>query len=247
MKLTILGSGSFITDLNHFGPSYLLEHHNKKILIDAGEGCVVQLLKLGITPMDLDYIFLTHFHADHTMDLISILMIVKLRKREAGIDKKIKIFGPKGIGDFMTGLSVFRHDIQNEYEVIELNRKVTIDDFNVVPFRVIHTDAEAIALRFRIEGKIIVFSGDTSYCPGIINAAQDADLLIIDCSNPISAKNIFHLNPEQVAVVCAKANVKKVILSHLTSQVFDEDITTQVGIKFKGKVAKAEDLMEIKL
>lgn len=247
MKITILGSGSFITDLNHFGPSYLLEHDDKKILVDAGEGCVIQLLKLGVTPTDIDYIFLTHFHADHTMDLISILVNIKLKKLKDNTNKKIKIFGQKGINDFMTGLSVFKHDVQNEYEAEELNGKTAIGDFNVVPFKVVHTDAEAIALRFEIEGKIVVFSGDTSYCPGIIDAAKDADLLIIDCSNPIGAENIIHLNPEQVAIVCAKANVKKVILSHLTSQVFDEDITAQVGIKFKGKVAKAEDFMEIKL
>ena len=62
MKITILGSGSFIRDLDHFGPGYLLEIGGKKVLVDAGPGVVIQLLKLGLKITDLDYIFISHFH-----------------------------------------------------------------------------------------------------------------------------------------------------------------------------------------
>ena len=61
MKITILGSGSFVNSLEHFGPGYLLEIDGKKILVDAGSGTTIQLLKMDIKVLDLNYIFITHF------------------------------------------------------------------------------------------------------------------------------------------------------------------------------------------
>jgi len=71
MKITILGTGTFYVNNKQSGPAYLLEADGKKILIDCGPGTLMRLSDIGLTPDDIDYVFISHFHADHTSDLFA--------------------------------------------------------------------------------------------------------------------------------------------------------------------------------
>jgi len=249
MKLTILGSGSVITDLNHFGPCYLLEHNNKRILIDVGQGAMIQLLKLGLAAKDIDYIFLTHFHCDHTADLLPLLISYRIARRNGlASTKKIKIFGQKGTIEFVRNLfQTFNHKEGEEYEVFEIQKPEIIEGIEITPFPVLHSDVPAIAYRLVLSNKTIAFSGDTKECPGILDASKEADLLVIDCSLPKGLENVAHLNTEQIGVLCKKAGVKKVILSHLTDQTANKNVVSEVRETFTGEVEAARDLSVIKI
>src|SRR5258708_15821885 len=64
--ITLLGPvpGSPAAYRNH--SSFLLETGGHKILVDAGESCSRTLIELGIQPVELDTIIITHGHSDHT-------------------------------------------------------------------------------------------------------------------------------------------------------------------------------------
>ena len=76
MKITVLGSGTAVPDLQRNSAGYLLEEKGHRFLIDFGYGTVHQLLHLGITYHDIDRIFLTHPHPDHMCDLVPFLYSV---------------------------------------------------------------------------------------------------------------------------------------------------------------------------
>lgn len=102
-KLTILGTGTFFVNKNRLASAYLLEADNKKILVDCGPGTLVRLSEVGIKLEEIDYVFITHFHADHTSDLFPLFMNFRLRDFFSGNSslKFPQIIGPKGIGSFM--------------------------------------------------------------------------------------------------------------------------------------------------
>jgi ribonuclease BN (tRNA processing enzyme) len=249
MKVTILGSGSLISSLDHFGPGYLIEHNGKKILVDAGQGLVIQLLKLGIKTEDIDYIFITHFHGDHTADLLPLLLWPKLAQRQGvEINKKIKVFGQPGIKQFVNDVfAVFRHTPGDFYEVLELEDSIQIEGIKIISIPVIHTNIPAVAYRFESDNKVVVFSGDCTQCEGIKKASQSADLFIVDSSNPKEVENEIHLNTIQIGKLCEEGSVKKVILSHLTHSVFDRDLVSEVREKYSGEVIMAKDLMSFEV
>jgi len=246
MKITILGSGSFISSLDHFGPSYLLEADGKKILIDAGQGCSIQLLKLGIKPEDLDYIFITHFHADHVLDLAALILSRKISSRWKEIKHKIKIIGQIGTREKITEiLGAFCDSAEDFYDVIEIDGSLKLEKLEIKSFKVVHKDLDAIAYRITENGKVLVFSGDTILCDGIKLASQNANLLIADASLPKDMENNIHMNSTQIGILCAKSEVKKVVLSHLTHWVEGRDIISEVKEKYKGEVIVGKDLMQI--
>lgn len=94
IKLTFLGTVSGIPSKTRNHPAIVLEYlgENKEtLLFDCGEGTQKQLQLAGINFMDIDKIFITHWHADHFAGLIPLLATMNLEKRM----KELKIFAPE--------------------------------------------------------------------------------------------------------------------------------------------------------
>ena len=106
-KLTLLGTGTFFVSTDRSSSAYLLEVDDKKILIDCGPGTLMRLSQIGVELEDIDYVFITHLHADHTSDLFSFFMNFRLKDAfsKGKLSKFPQIFGPQGIDDFLLKLS----------------------------------------------------------------------------------------------------------------------------------------------
>src|SRR5947209_17706789 len=71
-KVTLLGTGTPIPDLDRFGPSTLVQAGNQKMLFDAGRGATIRLRQIdssGTLLSNIDALFLTHYHSDHTLGI----------------------------------------------------------------------------------------------------------------------------------------------------------------------------------
>ena len=253
MKITILGSGSFFIDKNHSAPSYLIEFNGKNILLDCGPGTLVQLAKIGFDPLKLDYVFLSHYHNDHTSDLIALMFRPYVLETYYGgkYDKILTIVGPKGVKKFVKDVAeIFHHEVLpnfNKFKYLDLKPKMEFDDFSLETFKVEHSGLDARSMRFLFGDKIIAYSGDAALPDGVANAAKKADLLIVDCATPGHLVSASHLNTSQVGELCRESGVKHVILSHQVPPGYKMDMVGQVKKAFKGKVTLAKDLLKIQL
>jgi ribonuclease BN (tRNA processing enzyme) len=253
MKITILGSGSFFIDKDHSAPGYLIETGDKNILFDCGPGTLNQLAKIDFDPLKIDYIFLTHFHNDHTSDLIALMFRPYIFETFYGgkFDKVLKIVGPKGTEKFVRSLSgIFQHnELPNfsKLEYIEYEPEMQFEGFKIETFHVDHSGLDASALRLSAEGKVLAYTGDASLSEGVIEVAKNADLLIADTSNPKWRNPAAHMSTTQVGEICRDNGVKKVILSHQIPPGYNVDMVSEVKEVFDGDVVLAKDLMQIEL
>jgi ribonuclease Z len=78
----------------------LVRRGGDKILFDCSEGTQRQLLKSDVGLVELEEIFLTHYHADHYLGLPGMLKTFALRGREI----PLTIYGPRGLGDLLATL-----------------------------------------------------------------------------------------------------------------------------------------------
>ena len=76
-------------------------------------------------------------------------------------------------------------------------------------------------------GRKIVYTGDTRPCESVIQAAENADILIHDGSLAEAEKELaieyMHSTVTEAAEVAAQANVRKLILTHISARYDDED------------------------
>ncbi len=258
MKLNILGTGTFFANINRTSSSFLLEINDKKILIDCGPGTLVRLSQLGVSVNDIDYVFLTHFHPDHTSDLFPLFMNYRLSDlfSPGSITKFPKFFGPEGIEKFITNYSInselFACNGWNKIDMIDYpSVPINLDNLVIKPFKVDHiafgVPAKAYALRFEIDNKIITFSGDSNNCQGIKDATKNADIFVCDSSYPSGKSNQSHMDTYEIGQISQYSNVKKTVLVHFYPQFNPSDLVKEVKNKFDGEVIEGKDLSVIEL
>jgi ribonuclease Z len=78
----------------------LVRRGGERLLFDCGEGTQRQLLRCDVGLIDLEEVFLTHYHADHYLGLPGMLKTFALRGREL----PLTIYGPRGLDDLLSAL-----------------------------------------------------------------------------------------------------------------------------------------------
>jgi ribonuclease Z len=78
----------------------LVRRGGDRLLFDCSEGTQRQLLRSDVGLVELEEIFLTHYHADHYLGLPGMLKTFALRGREV----PLTIYGPPGLGDLLATL-----------------------------------------------------------------------------------------------------------------------------------------------
>src|SRR3954470_22164173 len=244
LKVTLLGTGTPIPDLDRFGPSTLVEAGSKKLLFDAGRGATIRLRQINVSKGSLmskiDALFLTHYHSDHTLGIPDLWLTGWLGG--GGRKEPFRLIGPVGAKSLMANLeSAYALDIKIRLEdeklppegiatVVEEFEKDGVvydkDGVKVIAFTVDHGEAIKPAVGYRIEykGRAVVISGDTRYDQNVIKYSTGVDLLIHEVcvarpellSNPFIKRIIdHHTTPREAGQVFTLAKPKMAVYSHL--------------------------------
>lgn len=252
MQIIILGSGTSVPISYRASPSLVLFMDDNPVLFDMGPGTLRQLSKIGISHERIEQIFISHFHPDHTADLIHLLFAT--RKPEV-LDKRkpFVITGPAGLKDFLKNLrSPYGRwlDIPDEIMTLEeldigKPEKSSHDNYDILSQPITHTPNSLAYRVYGKEGKSFVYSGDTAFCDEIVDLARDCDLLILDCSFPEGERVEGHLMPSQAGLVATLAGVKKLLLIHFYPEVLRTDIAKDCRKTYKGELILGRDLLQI--
>ncbi|MBT5794286.1 MAG: MBL fold metallo-hydrolase [Deltaproteobacteria bacterium] len=276
MKLTILGSGCPSVDLERHGPSALIDcGEGARILIDCGSGVTQRLLEHGIPGSKIDALLLTHLHSDHIVDLFQLI----ISSWHQGRPGPQKIYGPPGTQAYVDQLMKLwkpeltqriAHEQRSstkalEVEVAEIENgtELKFGKLKVKAVEVLHQPVKhAFGFVFETEDEKAVISGDTKYCPALIEAAKGADVLLhevfIHGEMPVitglrTAKTVenvasYHTLDSVVGIVAAEAEVRCLMLTHFAPPKFNrEKLLSTVYLDFKGPVLIGEDLMTFDL
>jgi ribonuclease BN (tRNA processing enzyme) len=253
ITVTLLGTGTCVPSLERSSCSVLAETGESKILIDCGPGTMRRLLENGTELHEISHLLLSHFHPDHTGELVPFLFA---NKYPDGKKRKIplSVIGGKGISDFYTGLTkVFGSWIDlepNRLNIVELSpgkSGISLDDATLESVHVEHNEE---SLAFRITGGkrcSFVYSGDTDSCTSLVDIAGNTDLLICESALPDELKVKGHLTPSAAGDIASKANVKQLLLTHFYPECDKVDVEKQCRRTYQGPLILGKDLMRIYL
>jgi ribonuclease BN (tRNA processing enzyme) len=249
MEITILGSGTSIPSNKRSSPSILVSVDDHNILLDTGPGSLRQLKKTSTSLNQINTIVYSHFHIDHISDMLPFIFSSKYNHQEPRTTG-LKIIGPVGLKKLYNNLlhAHGRQIVPDSFTIewIEADESCfNFDQYIINTCKVMHTD-NSIAIKLTdTKGKTAVYSGDTDYCPEIIELARDCDLLILECSFPDNLKVKGHLTPSEAGRIASHASAKKLLLTHFYPQCDFADIITPVKDCYNGDIIAAEDLLKI--
>jgi ribonuclease Z len=97
LDVVFLGTSGSAPTARRAPAATLVRRGGDRLLIDCGEGTQRQLLRSDIGLVDLEDVFVTHFHADHYLGLPGMLKTFALRGRE----QPLTVYGPRGMRELL--------------------------------------------------------------------------------------------------------------------------------------------------
>lgn len=249
VKITILGSGTCVPRHDRSSSALLVETGGAKILMDLGRGTMDRLLTCGVTIFDLTHICLSHFHPDHTSELVPLIFATKYPDSHAR-QHRLHLIGGPGLFSFYQGLqAAYGRWIvlpEEQLEIREIDSPETgsliFKDFSMTT-RSMNHGPESLAYRIQAGDISMVYSGDTDVCDALVELAHETDLFVCEASMPDGHKVPGHLTPSLAGSMASKAGARRLVLTHLYPPCDEVDIVKQASSTYKGPVIKAEDLM----
>jgi ribonuclease Z len=135
LSVVFLGTGGSVPSARRATACVLIRSGGSRILVDAGEGAQRQMINsTGL--VQVDDIYLTHFHADHYLGLPGLLKTYDLLERQ----KPLRIIGPAGLIGLVEALRRIFGRLRYDIELVELEPGdgVEHDGFEMRAFGVDH-------------------------------------------------------------------------------------------------------------
>jgi ribonuclease Z len=179
-------------------------------MVDCGPAATHKLVKAGLWPTDVDYLFFTHHHFDHDIDYPCFLLC--RWDQSSGQENQLQVFGPTLTEKITEGIigenGLFAHDwkarinhplsqkvFQNRGGVlprtppsvlakdVEPGKVYSGKEWEVTAAPALHVQPYLDSLAYRIDSSegSVVFTGDTEPCQPVVDIAKDADVLVSMC------------------------------------------------------------------
>jgi ribonuclease Z len=117
LDVVFLGTSASMPTAQRAPAALLVRRGGERLLVDCAEGTQRQLQRSSVGLVDLEEIFLTHFHADHFLGLPGMLKTFALRGRD---DLPLTVYGPRGIKELFAALRPFLGRLPYPLTLVEL-------------------------------------------------------------------------------------------------------------------------------
>jgi ribonuclease BN (tRNA processing enzyme) len=209
-QVYILGAGTPTPTPTRFGTAHVVEVAGDYLMFDCGPAATYKLVKAGIFPTVVDYLFFTHHHFDHDVDYPCFLLC--RWDQSIGKENQLRVYGPtltETITERILGENgAFAHDWQARVkhplsQRVYVNRGGTLPrqppsvfardvgpglvhsgrDWQVRAAPAEHVQPYLDSLAYRLDSPdgSIVLTGDTQPCQSVVDLARGADMLLCMC------------------------------------------------------------------
>ncbi len=136
LDVVFLGTSGSMPTAQRALPATLVRRGGDKLLFDCAEGTQRQLLRSDIGLVELEEIFVTHFHADHYLGLPGMLKTFGLRGREL----PLTLYGPEGLRELLATLRRIFGRLTYPVDAVELEPGESLqrDGYRLEAFAVHH-------------------------------------------------------------------------------------------------------------
>ena len=209
-KIHIVSSGTPTPTPKRFGTCYVLQTDDDFLMFDCGPAATHKLVKVGIFPTQVEYLFFTHHHFDHNSDYPCFLLC--RWDQSIGKESVLKVRGPsptEWITERLFGNEgAFSHDWKARVghpgsQQVFLNRGGTlprpapsVDAEDVKPGEILKTDQwkvsathakhmdpflETLAYRVDTPNSSVVFTSDCGLCESVVELAKGTHTIVVNC------------------------------------------------------------------
>ena len=211
IELTVLGcAGSFPSPAAGPCSGYLLRSGATSIWMDCGSGTLERLQRHAV-PDDLTGVVITHRHADHSVDILGLEVMLRYYR---GFAVGPPVLAPAEVLDSLSGVggglaSFFAWD-----EVDDGDRR-QLGDIGLRFSRTDHS-APTVAVEASAGGKRLVYTSDTGPKWSAAAFGPTPDLLLSEATYEHEDDGVpVHLTAHQAGAMGAEVDARRLVITHL--------------------------------
>ncbi len=248
MKLVILGSGTAVPHAQRAASGFWLQTETGSLLLDCGADAAHRMAQEKLDWPNLDAVWISHLHLDHSGGLASFLFGTKHAPQTQARQKPLRIFGCDGIEKLLQAINAANnYGLFDQPFPVQMREIKDETEFEILPelsarlFSTKHT-AESLAIRLTNRGGVsLVYSSDTGYDEDLAAFARDVDLLILECSFWRDNPTVRHLDLAEAMRLAHLAKPRKVLLTHLYPEWDGIDLESKAKELWPGETVAARD------
>ena len=237
-EIVFVGTGDAFNSGGRRNSAILVRDAGRSILLDCGPTTLGGLKQLGIDPLEIDAIALSHFHGDHIAG-VPFLLLDYLYQHER--EKPLEILGPPGVADCVAGLTrAYGYHLERErryalrFLEFAIDKSVEVAGFRVTPMPAVHQEHTCPHMvRVDSAQRSLVFSGDTGWHDTLPEKVGDVDLFISECVF-FDSEFPFHLSHRRLDRERAHFVCGAIRLTHLGSQVLENESLVRFDTAYDG-------------
>ena len=247
MELTVLGRSPASPNPGEACAGYLVEGGGARVLVDVGPGVVAQLRRRH-HPSELDAVVVSHMHADHMLDLVTLRYVFPWGP--IPVEDRLRIVLPPGsadqVLDLARGVGNARH-FEDTFRLAEHDGAgtLTFEGLRLTPVETVHY-IPCWGFRIEADGRTLGYTADTGPCDGLGDIADGVDLLLSEATltsldedaKPPEARG--HLLPEEAAAAARGGNARRLLLTHLPVNGDGSWARTSAADAYDGEIDLAE-------
>jgi ribonuclease BN (tRNA processing enzyme) len=254
LNLVVLGSGTSVPHPQRAASAHWLETNSGTLLLDASAPCIHRMAEENLDWVNLDAIWISHFHLDHVGGLAPFLFGTKHAPQTVNRRKPLNIYGGAGLKKLLCAF-----DEANNYRLfeqpfpVEVREVAPASEFELLPnlqaqtFSTPHT-RESLALRLTESGGAsLVYTSDTGYTEGLGRFASGANLFMMECSFWRNKPVETHLELQDAMRLAERASPRRVLLSHLYPEWDGVDLAAEAKKLWPGETIAATDGLRLSI
>lgn len=218
LTVSTLGTGTAFPEAERGPTCLVISDGTQRLVIDMGSGSLQKLARVGITPLDMDALFLTHAHPDHFADVTPLLFALTVPGYTRS--KPLRLYASSVTFEILDRVAdAYGHWLSPPEGAVTRvplasGDRTKLGSFTVEAHPVQHTES-SIGYRFvHSSGPVLAIPGDTGPCESLTALCRDADLAIVECSMPDILPIDGHMNPTSLAAMAHAANVRRLAITH---------------------------------
>jgi ribonuclease Z len=252
-ELIVLGSSSGQPTRRRFASAYAIRAAGKLFLLDCGAPVSTLLYRYELDPLEVQAVFLSHWHMDHIAGLGLFLSQIRLLKRT----NALAIYGPRGTRGKIRRLLIDSFLLPDELgyplDITNIECDETYKEalLRVTYFKTQHLEKPKLKTNFGAKatscGVVIAGPNWRLLYSGDLTSPQELASYVGGCH--LLIHELAHHQPEEVAEFAAAAGVPHVLISHLGPE-FDEapeKIVEAFAGRYHGQLTVADDGLRVPL
>jgi len=220
VRVVFLGTGDAFAAGGRYQAACFVESSETSFLLDCAPTALASIKHYGLNTDAIDTVFLSHLHGDHFAGLPFLFMeYIYVTERR----RPLYIVGPPGSEE--GAMLLFRamysdtalQPLPFPLEFIEVKswKRFSIGGLDFNSFQVPHQD-DPISLGYliQVDGRKILYSGDSGWTEDLVEQSQGTDLFICECSF-FKTRLPTHIDYQRLVENRSRLGSKRIVLTHL--------------------------------